>query len=369
MKLVAACLGCLWLLAGGGGREAAAQWLQAGAGHRWEFPRDHHAHPAYRNEWWYVTGQLAAGDAGEPTHGFQITFFRLGLVPELPPWRSDWAARDLVLGHAAVTDLQSGRHLFSEVLTRTGPGRGGFPAMPDSVLAWCRGPAGTGAHWSLRRRAASFAATAADAQLGLWLDLELVPERGTVLQGPGGYSVKDPEANAGSLYYSLTRLAVRGSLAAGSDTLAIAGRGWLDREIFTAQLAARHRGWDWFSLQLDDGRDVMFFALRDREGRADAARATVVAADGEVRWLQPPPTALRPLRHWTSPVTQARYPIAWRLQLPEAGIDLEFAARVAAAENVGPRTGVVYWEGAVAGPGCRGYGELTGYDPAGRPLF
>jgi predicted secreted hydrolase len=350
-------------------------WRHAGPGHSWQFPRDHHAHPEYRSEWWYVTGQLVSGAEGVadapivPTHGFQVTLFRLGIVPEMPPWDSGWTARDLVLGHAAVTDLRTGRHLFSEVLTRTGPGRGGFPAVGDSVLAWCRGPAGTEGRWSVRLHGDGFAVTAVDARQGLLLDLQLAPERPLVFQGPEGYSVKDPQAGTGSLYYSYTRLAARGRLAAGADTLSAVGRAWLDREIFTSQLAAHHRGWDWLSLQFDDGRDVMVFVLRRADNTPDLARATVVAPGGEVRWLQPQPEALQPVQHWTSPRTGARYPVAWRLQLPEAGIDLELRALAHAQENVGERSGVVYWEGAVAGPGCRGYVEMTGYLQDARPPF
>jgi predicted secreted hydrolase len=348
---------------------ATQPWRTAGPDHAWSFPRDHHAHPAYRNEWWYVTGQLAPPGATEPAYGFQVTLFRLGLMVELPPWRSDWAARDLVLGHAAVTDLRTGRHLFSEVLTRAGPERGGFPAADDSVLAWCRGPAGTAQRWSVRRREDGFAVTAADAGQGLWLDLALAAGRGPIFQGPGGHSIKDPASGAGSLYYSHTRLAAKGRLAAGTDTLAVTGGAWLDREIFTRQLAERHRGWDWFSLQFDDGRDLMLFVLRGPDGAADTVRATVVDAAGGVRWLEPAPDAVQALRHWTSPVTGARYPVAWRLRLPAADLDLEVAAVVADQENRGPRTGVVYWEGAIAGAGCRGFAELTGYDPGGRLPF
>lgn len=349
----------------------ASPWRVAGPDHEWAFPRDHHAHPEYRNEWWYVTGQLAAGDDLEapPTHGFQFTIFRLGLVPDQPPWQSDWTARNLVLGHAAVTDLRTGRHVFSEVLTREGPGRGGFPAPGDSVLAWCRGPAGTARSWSIGLAGDGFVIVAADRAQGLHLELDLAPLRPLVFQGPGGLSVKDPEAAAGSLYYSYTRLAARGLVSAGGDTVAVAGRAWLDREVFTSQLAERHRGWDWLSLQLDDGRDLMVFLLRGHDQAPDVARATLVEPDGRVRWLTPPLDAMRPERSWTSPRTGARYPVAWRLRLPEVGIDLALAALVPDQENVGERSGVVYWEGAVAGPGARGYVEMTGYLDGARPPF
>lgn len=355
---------------------ADGPWRHAEPGHAWSFPDDHHAMPDYRNEWWYVTGQLAAEGADAPTHGFQVTLFRLGLMPDRPAWDSDWSARDLVLGHAAVTDLRTGEHLFSEVLTRPGPDRGGFGAPGDSVLAWCRAPAGTAGRWSVRMHGDDgFAVTARDASSGLLVDLALTPERPRIFQGPGGFSAKDPDAGAGSLYYSYTRLAARGAVSAGGDTLRATGRAWLDREVFTSQLADRHVGWDWLSLQLADGRDVMVFTLRDEAGAVDVAHATEVDADGDVRWITAPLDVLTPVRWWGSPRSQARYPVSWRLRLPGAGIDVELRALVDDQENAGPRTGIVYWEGAVVArdeagrEAGRGYVEMTGYGSTGRPAL
>lgn len=352
---------------------AASSWLVPGPDHQWAWPRDHHAMPGYRNEWWYLTGQLTARGAGAPTHGVQVTFFRLGLTPDRPGWDSDWAAGDLVMGHLAVTDLARGAHVFQEVLTRVGPGRGGFPAYPDSVLAWVRAPAGTSGRWQLQRRGAGFAVSAADVALGLGLDLDLTPARPRIFQGPGGLSVKDPASGAGSLYFSYPRLQADGRLELNGEACDVTGTLWFDREVFTSQLAARHGGWDWFSLQLDDGRDVMAFALRDTLGAVDATHLTVVEADGTVRWLHPDPSFLTPRSWWTSPETGARYPVAWRLQVPEATLDLEIEALAPAQENVGRRSGIVYWEGAVSGmtaegAGCRGYAELTGYGGGALPF-
>jgi len=351
----------------------AEPWRKVAPGHIWSFPGDHHAMPEYRSEWWYLTGQLTARGESEPTHGVQVTIFRLGLTPDSPPWRSDWASRDLVLGHLAVTDLRRGEHLFSEVLTRTGPGRGGFPDAADSVLAWVRAPAGGPGRWSIRRQGTGFAVRAHDAGQGLLVDLQLRPERELVFQGPGGVSEKDPEAGAGSLYYSYPRLAATGQLAAGADTVQVTGNTWFDREVFTSQLASRHAGWDWMGLQLDDGRDLMAFALRDTAGQVDVTHVTLVEADGAVRWLRPGPDFLVPLEWWISENTGVRYPVAWRLDLPDVGLELELSALVQDQENVGRRSGIVYWEGAVvgrstAGVNCRGYVELTGYGGGALPF-
>lgn len=352
---------------------AAEDWQIAGPGHDWSFPADHHAMPEYRSEWWYVTGQVGPVGGGEPTHGLQMTIFRVGLAPERPPWQSEWTARDVVLGHLAISDLRNDRHVFSEVLARAGSDRGGFPSYPDSVVAWVRAPAGTMGRWQIVRRGEGFALRAADRRQGLMIDLALVPERPRIFQGPGGYSVKDPEAAAGSLYYSYTRLATSGLVAVGGDTLSVSGLSWFDREVFTSQLASRHAGWDWMGLHLSDGRDLMAFALRDTTGAVDVTHATLVEADGSVRWFDPAPGFLTARRWWTSPETGGRYPVAWRIALPE--VDLEFAleARFEAQENVGRRGGTVYWEGAVQGRSVdgvevSGYVEMTGYGGGALPF-
>lgn len=351
-----------------------AGWKVAGPGHQWTFPDDHHAMPAYRSEWWYLTGVLTAEGHQAPTHGFQVTLFRLGLMPDPPPWQSDWSARDLVLGHLTVSDLAARQHLFSEVLVRAGPGRGGFPSAPDSVLAWVRAPTGSTGRWVLTRTDQGFGVRAHDDRKGLRVALDLVAAAAPVFQGPEGFSVKDAAAGTGSLYYSFPRLEASGLVAVGGDSLAVAGQVWFDREVFTSQLAARHQGWDWFGLRLDDGRSLMAFALRDTSGVRDVNHATLVEADGRTRWLSPTASMLTPRTWWTSEATGARYPVAWTLALDDVGLTIDLEAVFPAQENVGRRSGIVYWEGVVtgrtaSGVGVQGYLEMTGGGAGGTLPF
>ena len=41
------------------------------------FPQDHGPHPEYKNEWWYLTGNLK--DEAGRQFGYQVTFFRFAL--------------------------------------------------------------------------------------------------------------------------------------------------------------------------------------------------------------------------------------------------------------------------------------------------
>lgn len=351
----------LWLLLLAAAALADDGWRRpAPAGRAWSFPADHHALRDYRNEWWYVTGHLAAAGQTEPRWGFQFTLFRLGVRPGAADSAAVWDAADLVMGHVAVTDLRAGTHVFSDVLVRAVPPLGGFGAAGDSVLAWCAAPPGTSGRWSLALDGDGFRLRARDLRRGLDLDLRLRPERPPVFHGPGGYSPKSADGAEASLYYSFTRLGTAGMLAGRPVT----GSAWFDREVFTGDLTGGRVGWDWASLQLDDGRDLMIFELRRGDGAVDFGRGTLVAPDGGVELLVREDWTWIPRDRWTSPETGIVYPSGWRLHLPEAGLDLSLEPAVRGAENVGAAGGPTYWEGPVrveGPPGGRGYVELTGY--------
>jgi len=342
-------------------------WLRAGPdGRPWSFPADHHAMPEYRHEWWYVTGHLGADDGAAPRWGYQITFFRVGLEPGEKDTTASWAARDLVMAHVAVTDVELGTHDFSEILVRAVDPLGGFGAGDDSVLAWCAAPPGTPGRWSFRLDGGGFALTARDDRRGIDLDLRLEPERPVAFHGPGGWSPKSDDGSGASLYYSYTRLRSEGRLG-GVD---VTGRSWFDREVFTGSLTGDQVGWDWISLHLDDGRDLMVYRLRRPDGSIDFGRGSLVDAGGAVRILHRDDWTWTASGTWTSPSTGAPYPAGWILRIPDADIDIVIEPEVADCENASPRSGMHYWEGpveVVGSSGGRGYVELTGYGEGARP--
>jgi predicted secreted hydrolase len=169
------------------------------------------------------------------------------------------------------------------------------------------------------------------------------------------------------LYYSFTRMPARGVVRLGRETLEVSGEAWMDREWSTSALPPGVEGWDWFALQLDDGRELMFYLLRRRDGAIDPFSAgTLVAADGTARALEPGDVRVETLAHWTSPRSGVRYPARWRLSVPSADMRLEIEPRLAEQELI---VGTRYWEGAVAVAGSaagrplagQGYVELVGY--------
>jgi len=353
---------------------APAGFRPAEPDRRWEFPRDHHAHPGYRNEWWYFTGTLA--DAAEPGRrfGFQLTFFRVGLAPAPPRLDSSWAAADAVMGHAAVTDVAAGTHVFSEVVWRATPLLGGFPAPPAPVLAWARAPAGSGGRWSVSLEDGAFRLAMHDEARGLALDLLARPAKPVALQGPNGLSRKSEEGHA-SLYYSITRLATEGTLAAGGRRYRVRGESWMDKETGSSQLAPDQVGWDWWSLRLADGRDLMLYVLRRAGGGVSFRTGTLVGRDGRVRVLAPGEWSVRAVGTWRSPASGAVYPSGWEIAVPGEGVRVDAVPEVRDAENVSSLVpGLSYWEGPVRLTGGEGrhagdgYVELTGYAGGRLPL-
>ncbi len=357
------------------GAVPASTWRSAADGYPWSFPEDHWSHPAYQTEWWYLTGHLTEPGATTPRFGYQFTIFRIGLLPDRPGLDSAWNTRDLIMGHASLTDLETGSHVFSDVLYRTTPLLGGFGVYPDSTLGWCRAPAGTPALWSLRCNGAAFDVTAEDQNRGLSFTLSTRPERPLLFQGPGGVSPKGNRPEAASLYYSFTRLATTGRVTVDGRTLEVSGTSWMDKEFGSNQLTEDQVGWDWFSLQLEDGREFMLYLLRDASGGTDFARGTLVPAEGPVRYIGAEAWTLEVRDRWTSPETGAVYPSGWRLRIPGEAVDLRIEPALRDQENIGSRSGhLFYWEGAVeirdtgtGRPLGRGYVELTGYGEGNRP--
>src|SRR5207249_1467051 len=198
-----------------------AGWRGAAPGYPWSFPRDHWAHPAFRTEWWYFTGSLEDSKNPARRYGYQFTLFRVGLLPEAPPVDSRWTARQLLMGHAAVGDFQSGRHTFSDLLYREIPLLAGFGVYPDPLLDWSRAPAGTEGRWELQWNGEAFDFRMRDDERGIAFDLATHPLKPLVFQGPGGYSMKGEPDSAASLYYSLTRLKTSGVLTLEVRTLTV----------------------------------------------------------------------------------------------------------------------------------------------------
>ena len=348
---------------------AQPRFCKALPGYQFEFPRDHFSHSCFRTEWWYFTGNLS--DENGRRFGFELTFFREGVENPYPN-PSRWRVDDLHLAHFAVSDLVAERFFYADRLHRAGIEMAGADAAKGRIwnadwYAELRTPGGGGS-WHLEA-----------AEGGRRIRLDLHPLKPPVIQGRDGVSQKaDGEGNA-SHYYSLTRLATSGVLEIGDSTYEVSGLSWMDHEFSTNQLQPNQVGWDWVSLQMDDGTDWMFFQLRLSGGGAGGGASggkdphsagAIVLPDGTSMQLSADDFEMTPLDEWRSPHSGGRYPIRWRIEVPAQGLDVTLSAAMADQELITQETtGVTYWEGSVTARGTRngnavqgrGYLEMTGY--------
>lgn len=322
------------------------------------FPADHGPHPEFRNEWWYFTGNLA--DPSGRQFGYQLTIFRIALGPTPPVSDSAWRTQQIYMGHFALTDVAEQQHFHFERFSRGAMGLAGAQATPFRV--WLE-------DWTLEgMESAAFPLRLRARQEKIALDLTLTAAKPVVLQGDRGLSQKSAEPGNASYYYSYTRLPTQGVIQIGAQSFTATGTSWLDREWSTSALGPEQSGWDWFALQLDDGRDLMVYRLRRKDGGVDPfSKGTLVAADGQARSLSWDQVDLQPLGEWHSPATDDRYPARWRLRLPAENLDLIVTPKLADQEM---RLTVNYWEGAVTVSGQsgdqkvsgQGYLEMTRYE-------
>ena len=334
-------------------RAGPPQFAPVTPGGTLSFPRDYGAHPEFRTEWWYATGWVETAE-GKPL-GFQVTFFRSRTEHD-PANPSAFAPRQLVIGHAALSDPAVGRLVHDQRSAREGFG-----------LAWAR----TGNtdlkldDWRMVRDASgNYRVTIRSNEVTL--ELRLRPTQPVLVQGEGGYSRKGPSARHASYYYSEPQLAVTGTVGrAGMAPVAVKGSAWLDHEWSSEALQPEAAGWDWLGANLDDGGALMAFQIRAKRGGKLWAHGTRRDANGKVTRYAPEQVAFTPQTRWTSPRTRATYPVGAELataserwQLGPLQPDQELDSRRS--------TGAVYWEGAVtvlqAGKRVgRGYLEMTGY--------
>lgn len=331
------------------------------------FPQDHGPHPAYQTEWWYYTGNLVTQDGRR--FGFQLTFFRRGIRADVQQRDSHWSTSAIYMAHCTVSDVAGQTFASYERFSRDGIDLAGSSGNPYRVFLedWSAegsGPEGMRMH---------LLADAGDHAL----DLVAENTKPVTLQGDAGLSQKGTTPGNASYYYSLTRMQTEGWIRIAGETYSVQGLTWMDHEFGTSALEANATGWDWFSLQLDNGYEVMVWHIRRDDGYTEQregadppslrlADGTLVLPDGTTRRIAAQALHVDVLDQWQSQQTGITYPSGWRVTLPDEEIVLDVQPLLREQELT---TTIVYWEGAVqvdgsmAGQPVSGYGyvELTGY--------
>ena len=315
------------------------------------FPRDRGSHPDFKTEWWYITGQaLSAGRE----FGFQLTFFR-SRVDSTQDMASNFAAKQLMFAHAAITDVEGKKIWHDQRIARDGFGVASSSELDMNVKL---------RDWSLQADGKKYVAELPASDFGL--TLQFTETQGVVLQGNKGLSRKGPDEKQASYYYSQPQLATTGKLRVQGKTFDVQGTAWLDHEWSQEILAPGVVGWDWIGMNLLDGSALTAFRLRDKNGNAiwdggsfrSASQSLYVFSRGEV--------IFRLTRFWKSPLTQASYPVEWVVRTPA---DFYTVRALLDNQELDSRqsTGAIYWEGLcelLDSNGKKvgnGYLEMTGY--------
>ncbi len=339
------------------GSEPKAPWKDATAGFAHVFPRDHASHPDYKIEWWYYTGNVKTTSGRR--FGYQITFFRVGIDPA-PANPSKWAIRDLYMTHLAVSDPSGRRYRYAEKLSRGGPGLAG--ARTDRYEVW-------NDRWMANLDGSRHLLRASSPQAAIELTLD--EGKAPIIHGVNGISQKGALAGNASHYYSLTRMPTRGSITVDGERFEVTGDSWMDHEFGTSFLEEGQRGWDWLSMQLSDGRELMLYQLRRDDGSVDPrSSGTLVGADGKTRHFDVTAFTLTPGQASFKSKNGAVYPLEWSIAIPSEQLDLKVTTPLADQElSLERSTGVAYWEGMIDVGGTAagrpitgsGYLEMTGY--------
>lgn len=325
------------------------------------FPKDHGNHPDFKIEWWYITGHLF--DDAQRRYGFESTFFRLAQRPDAPPAEVLFDDSHIYMAHMAVTDIEGQTFYHEERFNRQG--WNAFSTTGDLDVR--------NGNWSLKRDPENTLHLKGSIQSKSTFDLQLTPQKPHVIFGENGVSRKGADPSAASHYITWPRLKCAGTLMLGDEELSVSGSAWMDHEISSSQLDKGQTGWDWVSIQFDDGRELMAYMLRLKEGGystyskmvwIDKAGNLVHQKSSEFSWYAE--------GDWQSPETGANYPISPRFTTmdPESQEQRSFKVMplLRAQEMTGKIGGVPYWEGAcdvvdvkTGKTVGRAYLELAGY--------
>ncbi|MGE5401263.1 MAG: lipocalin-like domain-containing protein [Ignavibacteriales bacterium] len=340
-----------------------AGYKRALAPKKFVFPRDYGPHPDYKTEWWYFTGNL---ETQEGRHfGFQLTIFRTAVSPDSLRGTSSWRSNQIYMGHFTLTDVESDQFYSFERFSRGANNLAG--ASPSPFKVWLENWLIDGSSGKTSRGIPEVHLMAE--QNGVAIDLNLISLKPVVLQGNNGLSQKGPEPGNASYYYSLTRLNSSGRIKILDNNFEVKGLSWMDREWSTSALSKNQAGWDWFSLQLNNGTELMYYQMRKKDGNPDQfSRGIIVNNNGTTVPVAKEDVKLSITGKWQSP-GGGSYPSGWRLRIPKEKIDLYITPYI---PNQELNVSIHYWEGAVKITGISGgksisgsgYVELTGYEKA-----
>jgi len=305
-----------------------------------EFPGDEGSHESAW-EWWYFNGHLETEDKRE--YSYHFVFFEVFIEP---------LKTYALAGHGSITNREEGTYEFAQRLgSRDVSPKGELQIDTDG--------------WVMNGGDGAFILDMTIGESALRLELEAV--KPAVLHGGNGYV--EYSDLGGSYYYSYPRINSYGIVIDNGIERKVTGLSWMDHQWGDAILS--ELGWDWFNLQLNDGTELMYYKLRDGQGKTIHQFGTVIDDQGRPREIDPESLSVEPLGVWESETSRSIYPSGWRLEMDQ-DISLNITPVVEESEFYIPGSFLpVYWEGAVVASAHglngaekgRGFVELVGYIP------
>lgn len=326
-------------------------------------PGDICAHHSAQTEWWYYTGHFETQSGRR--FGFEWVFFkrrtdldRFGYVP------LRLLGNPIFFAHFALTDYD--RKIFRYSHRKSSNGWFDLPAAASEDHYYLRL-----GDWTARESHES-QLIRATLNGGVSFEIILTPEKPPVLNGADGNGVSLKDEGEASRYFSFTRMRLEGELSMEGISERIVGSAWMDREFGTWIATEKQKGWDWFSIQLDNGCDLMCYQLRDGSNAvSEFSSGTFVEPDGTSTYLNHRDFDIVPTGYWKSPRSGATYPSGWKLSIPRFDLEVTVIPVMQDQElDTRGTTMIVYWEGACLVNAARGseslsgqaYVELVGYD-------
>lgn len=326
-----------------------------------ELPRDLYAHANAQTEWWYYTGH--AETVSGKQFGFEFVFFKRRTDLDkfsLVPLRL--LGNPIYFAHFALTDHEGKKFRYAH--RKSVNGLLDLPASMSEKHYHLRL-----GDWTIRE---SNGAHILRASIGndITFEATLKPTKPVVLNGKDGQGVSFKDEGEASRYFAYTRMEMDGDLIWNGETEHFTGSAWMDREFGTWTPTNNQKGWDWFSVQLENGTELMCYQLRNEKGEVSPfSSGTFVDEDGNFTHLNNEDFTITTTEFWESPNTKAIYPSGWKLNVPKFDLNLSVIPIIKDQElDTRGTTMIVYWEGACKVEGAnkssngKAYVELVGYD-------
>jgi predicted secreted hydrolase len=315
----------------------AEEWFESQAKNtrNISLPKDEGYHPV-ETEWWKYTGHLVT-ESGRTFDFYLSTTFLL----------NNMITHTVI--HSALNDHQQGKHFT--ILRRVA----GNLSIEDS-----KGFEFKLGDWLISGRNGNDRLRIANNKFAL--DLQLESQQPPVFHGNNGIIYSESGGNIH--YFSRTRMRVTGKIDVNNIKEAVKGIAWFDH--LWGDFTTVNKSWDWFSLQLDDGVDLMLYQIRDKAGNPERFEGSITE-QGITEVLKDKDFVIKAGKKWRSDKTGISYPVVWDIKVPKKNIDITIKSNVENGEiDARLSTYNVYWEGAVRVEGThtgKGFMELSGYSP------